>query len=164
MAQIHEYCSYCGAAFQTSKWPRRCSSCHKVTYRNPTPVAVMLIPVGEGLLTIRRGVEPQKGQLALPGGFIDYGESWQEAAAREVLEETGITLVPDEIELFSVMSPPRGEHVIIFGIYDTFLEDGLPAFTPSEECSERLVIHEPIELAFSLHTQIAKEFFECLDE
>jgi len=38
-----------------------------------------LIPVHDGLLFVRRGIEPRKGKLALPGGFINLGETWQEA-------------------------------------------------------------------------------------
>jgi 8-oxo-dGTP pyrophosphatase MutT (NUDIX family) len=39
---------------------------------------------------VRRAIPPARDTLALPGGFIDYGESWQNAAARELREETGI--------------------------------------------------------------------------
>ncbi len=61
-----------------------------MSFLNPLPVAVMLVPAAGGLVVIRRGIEPAKGLLALPGGYINLGESWQQAAARELFEETGI--------------------------------------------------------------------------
>ena len=63
----YTFCSFCGTRFPPSEnWPRTCPACHNTTYRNPLPVAVMLVPVEEkGLLLIRRLVEPQAGKLAL---------------------------------------------------------------------------------------------------
>lgn len=63
-------------------------------YTNPKPVAVALVPVytddGPRLLALRRAIEPNKGRIALPGGFMEAGEDSSQAAAREVLEETGL--------------------------------------------------------------------------
>ena len=58
------------------------------TYRNPTPVAVVLVPVDDGLLVIRRGAGNERGvgQLGLPGGYIDFAdENWQAGAARRAV-------------------------------------------------------------------------------
>ena len=98
MHQKDSYCSWCGRAFLAEQpWPRRCGGCDNYTYRNPIPVAVVLVPVDDELLVIRRGIEPAKGQLALPGGYVDLAETWQEAGAREVFEETGLRIDPDGI-------------------------------------------------------------------
>ncbi|HND22217.1 MAG TPA: NUDIX domain-containing protein, partial [Acidobacteriota bacterium] len=107
MHKRNSHCSFCGAPFADDQpWPRVCGNCHNITFRNPIPVAVVLVPVESGLLMIRRGIEPRKGMLALPGGYVNFGESWQQAAAREVLEETGLPLDPAEISLFDVISAP----------------------------------------------------------
>src|SRR4029078_3947855 len=43
---IHSYCSYCGSAFAAEQpWPRECAACGNITYRNPLPVAVAVVPV-----------------------------------------------------------------------------------------------------------------------
>jgi NADH pyrophosphatase NudC (nudix superfamily) len=85
------HCSFCGTAFEENQdYPRQCQNCQNTTYRNPLPVAVVILPVDNGVLLVRRAIEPRKGLLAFPGGFINYGESWQTAAARELFEETGI--------------------------------------------------------------------------
>lgn len=70
---------------------------------------------GDELLLIERGWDPHKGQLALPGGYVDTGETSRQAAARELYEETGIAATPDELEFIGVWdSPerdPRGRYV-----------------------------------------------------
>src|SRR5690242_3203089 len=87
----NSHCSYCGERFnETQAWPKRCWKCGNRSYLNPTPVSVVLLPVEDGVLAVRRTILPQQGMLALPGGFVDLKETWQEAGAREVQEETGL--------------------------------------------------------------------------
>lgn len=153
-------CSYCGTAFPTdAPWPRRCPNCECVTYRNPLPVSVVLLPVDDGLLLIRRTKEPHAGKLALPGGFIEVGETWQEAGARELREETGITLEANGIQLFEAKSAPDGT-LLVFGLAPTQSSHGLPLFVPSNETSEMTVAHGPLDLAFSLHTEVAARYWK----
>ncbi len=122
-------------------------------------MAVLLQPVGAGLLVVRRGIEPRKGQLALPGGFIDMGESWQSACARELQEETGVRIDPDAVTEFRVMSAPDGT-VLIFGRSQTVLRpEALPAFEPTNETIERAVIDAPQTQAFELHTAAVEAYF-----
>lgn len=67
-----------------------CTACGFVYFADPkVTVAVLVVRAGCVLLG-KRGVEPQRGLWCLPGGFMDYGERVHEAAAREVLEETGL--------------------------------------------------------------------------
>jgi ADP-ribose pyrophosphatase YjhB (NUDIX family) len=157
MADRNAHCGYCGGAFQPDQnWPRACGACRNTTYRNPTPVAVVLLPVGDGLLTIRRDIEPKRGELALPGGYIDYGEEWRHAAARELREETGIEIDPARVREYRVLSAPDGT-VLIFGLAPGIAE--LPDFAANPECSEQVVIRESLPMAFPLHNQVVREYF-----
>ena len=85
-------------------------------YRQPTLAAdcVVFDPQGR-LLLIRRKNPPFQGQYALPGGFVEYGETAEQAAARELAEETG--LVATSLSLVGVYSDPgrdpRGHTVSI---------------------------------------------------
>jgi 8-oxo-dGTP diphosphatase len=49
---------------------------------------------GAKVLLVRRGQEPLKGEWSLPGGVLELGETLQQAVVREVLEETGLVVVP----------------------------------------------------------------------
>jgi 8-oxo-dGTP diphosphatase len=49
---------------------------------------------GSKVLLVRRGQEPLKGEWSLPGGALELGETLQQGVVREVLEETGLTVVP----------------------------------------------------------------------
>jgi ADP-ribose pyrophosphatase YjhB (NUDIX family) len=119
---------------------------------------VLLVPVDDGLLCVRRGVAPRMGQLALPGGFINAGEAWQTAAVREVEEETGLRLNAENVRLFDALSAPDGT-VLIFGVSEGVGLNQLPPFAPTSETSERVVIAAPIELAFPLHTRVMQAYF-----
>jgi ADP-ribose pyrophosphatase YjhB (NUDIX family) len=159
--QKNAHCSYCGVVFgEGLAWPRTCAGCTNISYQNPLPVAVALLPVDGGLLCIRRDIEPARGKVALPGGFLDVGETWQEGCVRELREETGIVVAADEIVLFQALSAVRQNVLVLFGLAKPRSSAELPAFAPNDEISERLVLPGPIELAFPLHTQVMKEYFE----
>lgn len=165
MPRKNSFCSYCGHPFaEQQRWPRQCASCGSTSYLNPLPVSVVLVPMGGGLLVVRRGIEPRKGQLALPGGFIEVGETWQQAGAREVREETGLGLSPDEIKDYRVLSAPDGT-VLIFGLASPRDATALPTAPPDSAVGETEsieILSGPAELAFPLHSQIVREYFARL--
>ncbi|HZT35398.1 MAG TPA: NUDIX hydrolase [Nitrososphaera sp.] len=73
--------------------------------RNPFPTVDVIVQRENKVLMVRRGKDPFQGQLALPGGFINRGETAESAAAREVHEETGLEVEP--IEILGVYSDPK---------------------------------------------------------
>jgi ADP-ribose pyrophosphatase YjhB (NUDIX family) len=160
------YCCYCGQAHSAppTSWPFKCQGCQREQYRNPTPVAVGLFPIvlesgSLGLLTVRRGIPPKIGHLALPGGFINFGESWQQGCARELLEETGLAVDPVRLKLWDVCSVPAS--VLIFAEAPplTFAQYQAAKIDPLET-QELVVLESPQELAFASHTEMAERFFQ----
>jgi len=113
------------------------------------------------ILLIKRGKEPYKGAWALPGGFVECGETTEETAVREVREETGIGVRLEG--LLGVYSnpgrDPRGHTVSI--CYVAEAEDGKPQGRDdaSEAAFFSLEEIENIKLAFD-HREIIKDFKE----
>lgn len=81
--------------------------------RGPLVTVDAVVEQEDKILLVRRGREPFRGAWALPGGFVEYGESAEEAVAREVMEETGVAI--DVEGLLGVYSSPHRDprgHVI----------------------------------------------------
>jgi len=158
MFEKNSCCSHCGTRYPVAKpWPIACTSCGNTNYLNPIPVVVLLVPVGEGLVVARRNIEPQKGTLVLPGGYLDLGETWQEGAAREFLEETGIAVDVDEISLYDVANG-LDNTLVITGLATCQPESCLKPFS-SSETQEIALIMEPVELGFPLHNLLIRRYF-----
>jgi ADP-ribose pyrophosphatase YjhB (NUDIX family) len=88
------FCPRCGQPAEVT-FPRSisCPHCGYAAYFNPKPVAAA-IPVDDDdrVILLRRGFDPGKGLWTFPGGFVDLGESVEDAARREADEELGIEL------------------------------------------------------------------------
>jgi 8-oxo-dGTP diphosphatase len=88
------YCPACGAALAREHDGEKerpfCAQCKRFYYRNPAPAVCCMLTQDDKLLLVRRGIEPCYGEWSLPGGFVEAGESAQEALVREMDEETCI--------------------------------------------------------------------------
>jgi ADP-ribose pyrophosphatase YjhB (NUDIX family) len=88
------FCPRCGRRAQVD-FPRRieCPSCGYTAYYNPKPVACAIPVDAEGrAILLRRGFDPGRGLWTFPGGFVDLGESVEDAARREADEELGLAI------------------------------------------------------------------------
>jgi len=113
------YCPLCGAAVEHREIDDRerayCPDCERVLWRTAVPgVAVAVVDVdesrrdssasqtrsddGDRVCCIRRGQPPAEGAWALPGGHPEHDEPPAEGAARELEEETGLVVDPDDLE------------------------------------------------------------------
>lgn len=82
-------------------------------YKNPTPTADVIITRESKILVIKRKKNPFKDQLAIPGGFVNENETVEQAAVREIMEET--TLPIRLTEILGVYSDPKRDprkHII----------------------------------------------------
>ncbi|MEU2796429.1 MULTISPECIES: NUDIX domain-containing protein [unclassified Streptomyces] len=160
------HCGTCGAPYPAlpspDAWPRTCTRCDTTAYRNPLPVAVALLPIdgpsATGLVVITRTIEPQKGGVALPGGFVDHAEDWRTAVARELHEETGIEATARDVRLADVLSDTAG-HLLVFGLLPARPLASLPPSVPTGETSGYEILYAPRPLAFPLHTEAAGAWF-----
>ena len=89
-----EFCSNCGNKnqFGLKDGNKRhyCSTCETIHYDNPKPTATLICVYEKQILLVKRAEEPGKGMWGLPGGFIERGETPEEGAERELLEETNL--------------------------------------------------------------------------
>jgi ADP-ribose pyrophosphatase YjhB (NUDIX family) len=88
------FCPRCGEPAEVT-FPRRiaCGHCGYAAYYNPKPVAAAIPVDPEGrVILLRRGFDPGQGLWTFPGGFVDLGESVEDAARRETDEELGIAI------------------------------------------------------------------------
>jgi 8-oxo-dGTP diphosphatase len=77
--------------------------------------SAVVVRQGETLLLARRAKEPNRGKWIFPGGKIEPFESIQQAATRELLEETGLHIQVDgQIGVFEIIRPPDEHRVIIY--------------------------------------------------
>lgn len=158
MPAKNSHCSFCGTRYLSAQpWPRRCRACGNTTYLNPIPVVVLLLPVAGGLVVARRNIEPQKGTLVLPGGYVDLGETWQEGAQRELYEETGIEIAVSDISLYDVLNG-LDDTLVVVGLAKEQPRNCLKPFS-SEETQEIGLIEEPVELGFPLHNLVVQRYF-----
>jgi 8-oxo-dGTP diphosphatase len=110
------------------------------------------------IIFIRRKNPPYQGSWALPGGFVEYGETVEEAVLREVKEETGISIeIQELLGVYSHLErDPRG-HMITVCFLALKTEGDLKADTDAAEVSS-FTVHEALEmdLAFD-HHEILKD-------
>lgn len=90
MSRVPVYCAQCREPFQQAAevWPKQCVACRHTEWGNPLPVTLALLPIHDQVILVKRNLEPGLGKWALPGGFVNHGESPEQTAARESVEET----------------------------------------------------------------------------
>jgi mutator protein MutT len=99
---MYRYCSICGGRLKLNKEKNlACSRCRFINYRNSRPTVTALVLRKNKLLLVKRAKAPFSGWWDLPGGFIERGETAEQALRRELKEETGL----------------RAFHIKFFGTY-----------------------------------------------
>lgn len=158
------FCSQCGNSVDLripdgdNRVRRVCPGCGVIHYQNPK-VVTGCIPEWQGqVLLCRRAIEPRRGYWTLPAGFLENGESTQQGALRETLEEANarVGIGP----LYTLFSLPH-----IDQIYMLFRGPLLDLeFSPGDESLEVRLFDEADvpwdELAFQVMTETLRCYFE----
>jgi ADP-ribose pyrophosphatase YjhB (NUDIX family) len=165
MFKKHAHCHFCGASLARAKpydGGLQCYRCKNTNYLNSIPVAVLIIPCSPfSVMAVRRNIEPFRGKLSLPGGFVLEGESWQQAGVREVGEETGAVIRNNPTEWpthFMTESTPDGTRILIFGTARAFY---LGDWKPNAEVQEVMAYHPDMaeKLCFPIHQKAVEQYF-----
>ena len=113
---------------------RICNRCNFIDYVNPKIVAGSVVTKGDLILLCKRAIEPRKGYWTLPAGFMEEGESVEDGARREALEEACAQIEIDR--LLAVYSVPRIAQVQIM-----FRARLVSDIAPGPESEEVKLVH-----------------------
>ena len=158
------FCANCGQRVSLTvpegdNRPRSvCPACQSVFYVNPKIVTGTVCTWGERILLCRRAIEPRHGYWTLPAGFMEIGETAEEGALRETLEEAGARARVDA--LYSVLDVVHAQQVHLF-YRGTLLGPELDPGTESLEA--RLFLEDEIpwnDLAFRTVARTLQWFVE----
>ncbi|BCX89905.1 hypothetical protein MIN45_P2279 [Methylomarinovum tepidoasis] len=148
-----KFCSECGAHLNLKIPPGEdrlrhvCERCGTIHYQNPKIIAGCLPEWEDRILLCRRAIEPRRGLWTLPAGFMELGETLEQAALRETLEEARARV--KSLELYTVFSLPHVDQVHVF--FRARMTE--PRHAPGEESLETTLLPEKEipwrELAFS---------------
>jgi len=135
-----------------------CPACGYIHYHNPVPAAGVLLRTMSGLLMVRRRYEPSVGAWCLPAGFMEFGESPEACAERELLEETGVRgRVTRLFNVYTGTDDPRTRAILILFVAE--FESG--AVTAGDDAIEAgfFPLHAlPGPIAFQSHARALAEF------
>ncbi len=155
------YCPYCGQRLSERFYENRhrlfCNHCNDPIYENPTPATCLVVTdVQERILLVQRSVDPKKGMWCLPGGFIELGESPENAALRELYEETGLTGRIDK--LLGVTTSPSSLYnsVLLVGYWISTVSGTLKPGDDASDAAYFSIGNFP-EIAFESHLKFIQD-------
>ena len=91
------HCPRCGAHIDVEGRKAHCAACGYTQYESSSPTAsAVLVDAAGSVLLARRAIDPERGKWDLPGGFLEAGEHPLDGLRRELREETGLDVVPQE--------------------------------------------------------------------
>ncbi|MCM8784915.1 MAG: NUDIX hydrolase [Candidatus Omnitrophica bacterium] len=131
----------------------------KKTYKNPIPTVDIIIEYGDGIVLIERKNYPFG--WAIPGGFVEYGESCEQTAIREAKEETGLDIY--NLKQFKTYSKP-GRDPRFHTISTVFTAKGKGVLKSGDDAKNAKIFNKdnlPENIAFD-HRNIIEEYFESM--
>ncbi len=162
----YKYCPRCKTSLVGTHIEGRdrliCRNCNWINYRNPLPVAACLVSGSKGeILLIKRGVSPGIGRWALPGGFIETGETPQEAGRRELWEETGLDGRAGRLIGVYMQKSRRYGAVLVVGIEFNVASNSLTTGDDARDAKFFSRKNLP-KVPFITHRRLIEEFFQII--
>jgi len=162
-AAVARYCPRCATPLVERDVEGRmlpaCTACDYIAFRDPKVVAVTVLSNGSGeVWLIRRGIEPRRGEWALPGGYVDYDEHPRAAAARECREEIGCEVQIDR--LVGVHHANLVTTGVVIVAYAGRIVSGTPRACPEVLEVRPFATDALPPLAFATHSAIVREWEE----
>ena len=147
--RAYRYCPLCSTHLEArthmDQLRPTCPACGFIYFRDPKVAVIAFVTCAEGLLLIRRGINPAKGKWALPGGYVDAHELPVPALHRELQEEVGLAIaVHDLLDIFPMQGPSQSNQgfVMVFGAQPV-------------DAAQRLVVgDDAVEAAWFARTEI----------
>ena len=135
-----------------------CPACGYVHYLNPVPAAGVILPGPRGVLLVQRKYDPRAGDWCLPAGFMEYGESPEHCAVRELFEETGLRArLTGLFGVYAGFDDPRVRAVLI--LYTAERTGGrLKAGDDALDARFVPLSRLPKRIAFAAHRRALEEF------
>jgi ADP-ribose pyrophosphatase YjhB (NUDIX family) len=158
MKKLFRYCPHCSSGLERIEeegHPRmRCGGCGFVQYLNPSPTAGILVRDDDGrVLLVRRKYDPFAGLWTMPAGFIEYGETAEETAVRELEEETGLVIAVDRVNAVETCrDDPRGDSVFV--LYEGRVEGGSLRAGDDADEADFFALDSLPEIAFACQRRI----------
>ena len=160
--QEKKFCPYCCCRLVKKDYEGRrrlfCLQCNQAIYENPIPAVALVVIDGKGrILLARRKMEPKKGFWSLPGGFMELGETTEEAGLRELKEETGLSGMIAELIGVATNSSSLYDTVLIIGY---LVKSCTGSLGPGDDVDEVAYFAERDlpELAFESHTWFIDQY------
>ena len=135
-----------------------CPNCGFIHYRNPAPAAGVILPWRGKVLMVRRRFAPRAGAWCLPAGFMEYGETPEHCALRELHEETGVRgRIQDLFGVYAGFDDPRVRAVLILFVAER-VGGRLAAGDDAVEARYFAPDDLPRAIAFEAHRRALNEY------
>lgn len=158
------YCPHCACPLDDrhieGRMRRYCAQCRIPIYENPVPAAcVVLVDENEKILLVKRKVAPKAGEWCLPGGFVETDESPEQAAIRELREETGLSGRINTLIGVTASPGTRYSAILLVGYLITCYSGTLMAGDDADDVAFFPMAALP-EIAFSSHRSFIR-IYRC---
>lgn len=158
-------CCYCGAPLIRKSYEGAmrlfCNACNVPIYENPIPATcLVLIDNEDRVLLVKRRVDPKKGFWCLPGGFIELKETPEQAALRELEEETGLSGKIQMLLGVTSSASPQYDTVLMVGY---LIKEYSGLLEPGDDASDAAYFeyNKLPEIAFQSHMKFIRIYYSA---